>query len=66
MVTSAKICGPNNRKELSTEEGTVPDGTVLYHLYLQRDRVAKKRRSCTGGQCAMDVPLSRETKIVEP
>ncbi|KAF8418305.1 hypothetical protein EV426DRAFT_700507 [Tirmania nivea] len=63
VATSTKISGPINRKELSTEEGTVLDGTVLHQLYFQRDRAEKKKEAAqeARAQC-MSQPLSRKNK----
>jgi len=58
-----KLAAPINRKELSTEEGTVLNGTVLHQLYLQRDRAEKKKEAAREARAQrMSQPLSRKNK----
>jgi len=61
------LAAPINRKELSTDEGTVLDGTVLYHLYLQRDRAEKKKEAAREVRVQrLSQPLSRKNKGKAP
>jgi len=62
-----KLAAPINRKELSTDEGTFLDGTILYHLYLQRDRAEKKKEAAREVRAQkMSQPLSRKNKGKAP
>ncbi|KAF8418091.1 hypothetical protein EV426DRAFT_720854 [Tirmania nivea] len=58
---------PVNRKGLSTEEGTVLNGTILHQLYLQRDRAEKKREAVREARAQkMSQPLSLKNRGKAP
>lgn len=61
------MAAPVNRKELSTEEGTVLDGTVLQKLYEQRDRAEKKKEAARETRAQrMSQTVSRKNKGKAP